>query len=83
MKRKVMLWLAVLLAVGSLSGCSCWKSSETEENVETMEEISGISGETGQLVKGENGETELKTQKHEATIENLRAEYIYNYPSTK
>ncbi len=70
MRGKMAIWLAVLLAMGSLSGCSWWQSYETEETVETVEKTTEVSvTEEPEETKTEQTENTEETEQTEEASE--------------
>lgn len=67
------IWLAILLAMGSLSGYSWWQSYETEETVETVEKTTEVSKtedtEETDAEEPEKTEAEETEQASEQTVE--------------
>ncbi len=83
MKKRMVIWLAAVLAVGSLSGCSLWQSYETEETVETVEKSTEASKteeseETEQTEETEN--TEQEPEERTEKTEEISEEEVPAYP---
>ncbi len=69
MKRKVVLWLALALAMGSLGGCSPKQSSETVETVEENTEASEETEKTKETAAEQDADSENTEEEAEQTAE--------------